>query len=247
MGDKIQMRFRKKTSPMKKFLIIIGILSIFATIFFLKFRLRNIEVSESEYYTKEELKSYVKTSFWDNNTLFLYLKLRFGDKIEIPFVQKIDTVYVDSSTLKLEVYYKKIIGSVNYMNENIYFDKDGQVLEVSEKTIDNVPLFTGIHFKRMNLHEPLGVEDSSIFSKIMNISQLLSRYKLTIDKVSFDFNQNVTLYTKDIKVLLGNRTSYDEPIVELTGILPKLAGLKGELNLSEYTSGKNSITFKKTK
>ena len=99
----------------------------------------------------------------------------------------------------------------------------------------------------MNLHEPLGVEDSSIFSKIMNISQLLSRYKLTIDKVSFDFNQNVTLYTKDIKVLLGNRTSYDEPIVELTGILPKLAGLKGELNLSEYTSGKNSITFKKTK
>ena len=245
MGDKTQMRFRKKTSPMKKFLIIVGILGILVTIFFLKFRLKNIEVSESEYYTKEELTNYVKTDFWDDNTLFLYLKLKFGDKIDIPFVQKIKTNYVNSNTLKLEVYYKKIVGCVNYMNENIYFDKDGQVLEISEEAIENIPLFTGINFKRMNLYEPLGVEDSSIFSKIVNISQLLSRYELTIDKVSFDLYQNVTLYTKDIKILLGNRTTFDEPIAELTGILPKIETLKGELDMSEFTSGQKNIPFKK--
>ncbi len=245
MGDKIQMRYRKKTSPVKKFLIIIGILGVLLIIFCVKFRLKNIEVSESEYYTKEEITSYIKNSVWDNNTLLLYFKLRFKDKIEIPFVQKLEVDYVNSNTLKIEVYYKKIVGCVNYMNENIYFDKDGQVLEISEDAIENIPVFTGINFKRMNLYEPLGVEDKSVFSRIMNISQLLSRYELTIDKVGFDLDQNVTLYTKDIKVMLGNRTSYDESIAELTGILPKLVDLKGELDMSEYTSGQSNIPFKK--
>ena len=246
MGDKIQMRFRKKTSPVKKFLIIIGLLGVFVTIFCFKFRLKNIEVSESDYYTKEQITSHVKSSLLDNNTLFLYLKLRFGDEIEIPFVQKIESFYVDSSTLKLVVHYKKIVGSVKYMNENIYFDKDGQVLEISEESIENIPLFTGVNFKRMNLYEPLGVDDKSIFSRIVNISQLLTRYEITVDKVNFDLNQNVTLYTKDIKILLGNRTSYEEPIAELTGMLPKLVDLKGELDLSEYTKGQNNIPFKKS-
>lgn len=247
MGDKIQMRYRKKTSPVKKFLIIISILGIFVAIFFWKFQLKNIEVSESEYYTKEELIGFVKADVWDNNTLFLYLKLRFGDKIDIPFVQKIETDYVNSNTLKLNIHYKKIAGCVNYMNEYIYFDKDGQVLEISEEAIENIPLFSGIPFKRMNLYEPLGVEDSTVFTKIMNISQLLTRYQLAIDKVSFDYNQNVTLYTKDIKILLGNRTSYEEPIAELTGILPKLVDLKGELDMSGFMVGQKHIPFKKTK
>ena len=246
MGDKIQMRYRKKTSPMKKFLIIIGVLCVFVAIFCFKFQLKNIEVSESEYYTKEEITSYIKSGFLDNNTLFLYLKLRFGDEIEIPFMQKIETEYVDSNTLRLKLHYKKIVGCVNYMNEYIYFDKDGQVLEISEKPIENIPLFSGVNFKRMNLYEPLGVEDSSVFKRIVNISQLLTRFELTIDKVSFDASQNVTLYTKDIKILLGNRTSYEESIGELTGILPKLEGLKGELDMTEFTFGQNNIPFKKS-
>lgn len=245
MGDKIQMRFRKKTSSLKKFLIVLCILIILAAIFFFMFRLKNIEVSESEYYTKEELTRYVKTSVWDTNTLFFYFKLKFGEKIDIPFVQKIETQYVDNNTVKLNVHYKKIVGCVNYMNEYIYFDKDGQVLEISEEAIENIPLFTGIHFKRMNLYEPLAVEDNKVFSKIVDISQLLTRYELTMDKVSFDLNQNVTLYTKDIKILIGNRTSYDEPIAELTGILPKLKGLKGVCDMIGYTPGQKNITFKK--
>lgn len=246
MGDKIQMRFRKRTSSLKKFLIVLCILTILAAIFFFMFRLKNIEVSESEYYTQEDLTRYVKNSVWDNNTLFFYFKLKFGDKIDIPFVQKIDTQYVDSNTVKLIVYYKKIVGCVNYMNEYIYFDKDGQVLEISEEAVDSIPLFTGINFKRMNLYEPLAVEDNTVFSKIVDISQLLTRYELTMDKVSFDINQNVTLYTKDIKILLGNRTSYDESIAELTGILPKLEGLKGECDMTDYSPEQKNIPFKKT-
>ncbi len=245
MGDKIQMRFHKKTSPVKKILIVVAIFVILTAIFFLKFQLKNIEVSDSEYYTKEEIKKYVKTDMWDNNTVFFYLKLRFGNEINIPFVQAIETKYVDSNTVKLVVHYKKIVGCVNYMNENIYFDKDGQVLEISKDAIENIPLYTGINFEKMNLYEPLAVKDKTVFSKIVDISQLLARHEITVDKVGFDLNQNVTLYTKDIKVLLGNRTTYDEAISELTGILPKLEGLKGELDMTEFKPGHKNIPFRK--
>lgn len=245
MGDKIQMRYHKKTSPVKKIMIVVVLLVMVIAIFFFKFQLKNIEVSDSEYYTKEEITNYVKTDMWDKNTVFFYLKHRFGDQIDIPFVQAIETKYVDSNTIKLVVHYKKIVGCVSYMNENIYFDKDGQVLEISKEAIENIPLYTGISFEKMNLYEPLAVKDNTVFSKIVDISQLLLRHKLTVDKVGFDLNQNVTLYTKDIKVLLGNRTTYDEAIAELTGILPKLEGLKGELDMTEFEPGQKNIPFRK--
>lgn len=246
MGKKVQMRFHKRWSPIQIFSFGIGILAVLVFIFFYTFRLEEIQFDECDYYTKEELLEYFKQEQWDNNTILFYTKIHYRNEIEIPFIQKIDIKYVNKNTVKIELYEKSIVGCVEYMNEYIYFDKDGKVLEISKDRVEEIPLFYGLNFSEMKLYDYIAISDMDMFTRMKDISQLIQRYELPIDKVLFDTYQNVTLYTNDIKVLLGNRTTYDEQIAEFSSIYPKIAELKGELDLKNFTPGQEQIIFRET-
>lgn len=247
MGKKIQMRFGKRRSLLQKVLIVAGILVVLLGVFYFSFRLKNIEIDDCAYYTKEELVKYMKKDGWDNNTVLFYLRNKDKKQSEIPFIQKLVVKYQDRNSVKIRIYEKPIIGCIEYMNEYIYFDKDGKVLEISSKRMKDIPLYSGISFKKMSLYDTLAVENTDIFKKILDISQLIEKDRIPIERVVFDSEENVTLYYKNIKVLLGNRTTYDDPMAELVNILPKLKKLKGELDMKTFKSGQSSIIFKETK
>lgn len=247
MGEKVQMRFHRRMSLSQKLIFGIGMIACILLIFFYTFRLEEIQVEESNYYSKEEIITYLKKSYWDNNTLLFYWNVGYRYDIDIPFIQQIDIQYVNRNTVKIELYEKSVVGCVEYMNEFVYFDKDGKVLEISTERIEDIPLFTGVNFSEMKLHDSLNVSDVELFEVIKNISQRIQLLKVPVDKVYFDIYQNVTLYTKDIKVLLGNRTNYDEQIAELVSILPEISDLKGELDLRDFSPGQEQIIFRETK
>lgn len=247
MGSKVQMRFHKRKSPWKKIIIIVGVIIGLGIIIFMSSNLVTIEVKDTEHYTKEELQQYFVKNIFESNTFILYYKLTYGEPIDIPFVQKYDVQFVDRHTIAIDVYEKPIVGCIGYMNEYVYFDKDGKVLEVSEEKLEGVPLITGVHISEMKLYDKLVVDNNQVFKKIMALSQLINRYKLSIDKVTFDSSLNVTLVAKDVRVLLGNRKTYDEPISELTQMLPKLKNRKGELDMIDFELGQKQTIFREDK
>ncbi len=53
--------------------------------------------------------------------------------------------------------------------KNVYFDKDGIVVESSDQEIEGVPLIKGLTFDRLTMHQALNVKDASIFGTILNI------------------------------------------------------------------------------
>ncbi len=247
MGGKVQMKFWNNFSPLKKILLIFGILAVMLILFYFSFSLKNIEIDECAYYTKDELLEYIQTDGWDHNTVFFCLDNKFNEEHDIPFIQKISVSYVNRNSVKIRLYEKPIVGCIEYMNEYIYFDKDGKVLEISSNRLEGITLFGGVNFSEMHIYDTLAVKDKEIFKKIMDLSQLIDKYEVSIDKVMFDSKQNVMMYSDKVRIALGNRTSYEDQIAELVNMLPKLIGLSGELDMRDYQQGQDSTIFKETK
>ena len=91
--------------------------------------------------------------------------------------------------------------------------------------------------------EPLPVEDDSIFNHILDISQLLSKYGISAEKIYFDAEYNITLYFGEARIKLGNTDYIDEKITKLKMILPEIVDKKGVLKMENYTSSSTNVTF----
>lgn len=51
-----------------------------------------------------------------------------------------------------------------------YFDKDGIIVESTSETLPGVPKIAGLSFGHIVLHQPLPVEDISVFNEILNLT-----------------------------------------------------------------------------
>ena len=81
---------------------------------------KNIEIDEGKNYTEDEVKGLVFKNIFDYNTVCLFLKYRYSEQEEIPFLEYIDVQWKDKNSVKIKLYDKNIIGCTNYMNEYIY-------------------------------------------------------------------------------------------------------------------------------
>ena len=204
-------------------------------------------IDEGSNYTKDEIKDMVMDGMLDHNSIYLFLKYRYSEQKKIPFIEYIDVSWVDATTVKIKVFDKKIIGCTSYMNQFIYFDKDGLVVETSNKRQNTIPYITGLNFEEVKLYKKIKVKDEEIFDVILAVTQQISKYKLDIGEINFDKNYNMTLYSGDITILLGKKEAYDEQLAKLQNMLKeaKKKNVKGALHMENYVEGQNRIIFNK--
>lgn len=233
---------------MKK--IVLLLLLLFLILFFLfYFRIEKININGCNYYTEEQIKEKIFTSKLEYNSIYLYIKYRYFKAKDIPFIQKVTIERVNNHEVNLNVYEKSLVACIRYMSEYIYFDKDGIVLESSPNKIEEIPYVTGVNFDSFTLYEKLKVKEDGIFDTILELSQLLKQYKLTVDKISFNHKDEVSLTSGQISVLLGKHQFYDEQIATLSSILwqAKEQQLTGVLDMKNYKAGDDVIFKKKEK
>ncbi|MBQ0042771.1 MAG: cell division protein FtsQ [Lachnospiraceae bacterium] len=208
-----------------------------------KHTIENIYVEGNIHYTNEQIIDMVMTDPMDYNSLFLSMKYSGKEIRDIPFIEKLDVNVLEPDTIKLMVYEKSLAGYVEYLGRFIYFDKDGIVVESTKvKTLD-IPLVSGLKFESVTLYEQLPVENPEVFDKVLDITKLLSKYKLSTDRIYFSENRDMTLYFGGVRVLLGDGSSIDEKITKLQYILPELEGHQGALDMQNYTGADDTITF----
>ena len=235
-----------KTTKAKVYITFFGIMIAFFIYISLTI-VDNVIVDEGKHYTKNEVKNMVIKSVFDYNSVYLFLKNRYNEQEPIPFVEYIDVIWVDKNTIKLKVYDKNIIGCTNFMNEYVYFDKDGYVVETSSKKEDEIPYITGIDFEELTLNSKIKVADEDIFELILNVTQQISKYELQIDEINFDKNYNLTLYSGGVTILLGKQKTYDEQLAKLKSTLEEAnkEKLSGVLHMEKYKEGQDRIIFDK--
>lgn len=202
-----------------------------------------IYVEGNVHYTEEEIIDMVMEGRYGNNSLLLSLKYKDRSVEGVPFVEKMDVSVLDPHTIKIEVYEKALAGYVEYLEKCMYFDKDGIITEISEKKTAGVPQVTGLKFDHVLLFEPLPVEDPGIFRSILNITQLVNKYNLRVDRIYFGSDGTLTLYFDEVRVALGTGDNLDEKIMRLQYMLPNLEGKSGVLKMENYTEETKNTSF----
>lgn len=209
------------------------------------YTITTVYVEGNVHYTNEEIMDMVMNGRYGHNSIFLSLKYRDRGIDDIPFIQTMDVSIEAKDTVRITVYEKAIAGYVTYLGRYIYFDKDGIVVETSEEETAGIPQVTGLNFEHIILHEPLPVENQEVFNDILNITQMLDKYSLAVDKIYFSPDYQVTLLFGEVRVALGESNDIDEKIMVIQYMLPDLEGEKGTLNLREYTEDTKMISFEK--
>lgn len=207
---------------------------------------QNIIIEGNQKYTNDEMINFIFESDWDRNPFVLYYKTKYGKQKTIPFVDEYEVEIVSLKNVKITVYEKKIIGYVSYTGANMYFDKDGTVVESSNELLEGIPKITGLTFESIVLYEKLPVEDDEVFELILDTTQTLQKYNIAVDKIYISDGKEVTLYMGEIEVLLGKNEDMNDKIRSLNDMLPNLEGLSGTLDLRVYNENTTGYTFKKS-
>ena len=234
---------RKKKRLFIISIIVAALIAACAAVYF-GFRTDKITYVGNSHYSNEEMTSRI----FGNDTPNTVLYTLFGNKKKtIPFIQKYDVEIQWPRGMYITVYEKAVIGYIRYMGCNMYFDKDGIVVESSTETFEKVPEIIGLKFNSIVLDSKLEVGDDEVFRHILDLTQSFDKYDINVDKVYFDSSYNITLYMGDVKVSLGNSKDFTDRLFELKQLSARFGTLKGTLYLDEYNGDESSIIFKREK
>lgn len=238
---------RKRGKPIALILILLLAAAVAAVFIFINYRYKitNITITGSDRYTYEQLYEYVFENRNDENLLWFRYTNSRAPKPDIPFISQVDYVTKMPGTIEVTVYEKSIVGYVSYKDSNMYFDKDGTVVESSAELLDGVVKVEGLDFNSIVVHEKLKVPDMEIFSVLNDLTQYFRKYGITVDSVSVGEDSSLSLAVGEVKVLLGQYDSdMADKVYELGCMMDKLDGLKGTLYLDKYDKNTSNIIFK---
>ena len=252
--------------------IVLGILAALLS-FINYYSLQNVTVLGNVHYTEEEIRAEVTKGIFGKNTWAVsHLKSSFmPDDMEL--IDQIDVTMKDHHTLQITVQERQLIGYVQYLDCNLYFDSEGRVMDSVIREEENgtdaadgesealtaeavgktatsfvaamkeAPLITGLSFTHAQLHEILPVSDDSVFYTILGIARMINKYDINPDEVNFDENMQITLTYGNLTVNLGKDELIEEKLTRMAAILPSIEGKSGVLHMEDYTSGTQNIVF----
>ena len=228
-------------------LAVLAVLFILGLSFAGVFRVRQVTVTGNAYYTKEEVVDLLLDEGSLQNTLLVYLRYKYQEHPEIPFIDDFEVTMDSWQSLKIRVYEKNMVGYVRYLGQNVYFDKDGIVVESSTQELEGIPQISGVTFDSLAIHQPLSVEDPTIFDTILSITKLLTKYDLDPDEIRFGAGGELFLQLGDVKVALGTGENLDEKISRLKQLEGDLKDKSGTLHMENYTDETTHISLESAK
>lgn len=112
--------------------------------------------------------------------------------------------------------------------------------------LEDIPRIEGLNAVSASVGEQLPVSDTAIFETLDALTRLLDRFELWPEQVNVSEEMELTLiYEENIRILLGGEEYLEEKITKLSGILPQLEGLSGELHLEDVDERNGDAVFAK--
>jgi len=230
---------------MKKLITFFIVLLIIcgAVTYLMTFKIETVNVEGCAMSSEDAVREAVEEAAPYDNSFLLMIKSKFVSIEDIPFVAKLDIEYTSKTQIDVTVYEKSIAGCIEYMESYVYFDRDGIVLEASKSRIENVPCIEGLDISSWELGEALPLESKKKFNTILDITQLIEKYELSIDGISFTSDGEIVLTTGNITVMLGDGSNLAVQLMNLGNILEGVEGMSGTLYMKEYSSTDKSVSF----
>ena len=210
------------------------------------FHVDEVKITGNSFYSEEEIKELVIGEY-PNSLYLVFLYDYLGGK-EIPFVDSVEVVMKAPNNIHIRVYEKTLIGYVQYMGSNLYFDKDGTVVESSDEVLEGIPCIKGLKFDTLTLNQALNVDNEEVFELLLSMNQMMQKYELSPDAITLKNNSTeIVLTFGQVRINLGEGARMDEKAARIKTLLPDLEDKSGVLHMEEYTNDSTNISFIKEK
>ncbi len=241
----LQMIKRKNILKIPLLILLAAMIILLAVVFGL-FHIREVDVVGNEFYSAQEIQKMVMSDSLAENSLYLLWKYSNPQTAEsLPFLSGVEVSLICPYHVQIKVYEKTIAGYLLDSGSMVYFDIDGNVVEISTEERDGIPPFSGIGIVQPVVGEALPVEDDEFLRDITEAARMIHQSGLHPDEVHFDENRDLILYFGTKRVLLGDSSYLEEKLLELTSIYPEMEGLSGTLHMENFTPDTTTVSFKK--
>lgn len=226
--------------------ITVGLIVTALAVVFGLFHVRSADVIGNEFYSAEEIQKMVMSDSLAENTLYLLWKYSDPDAADsLPFLSSVEIEMISPYHVQIRVYEKTIAGYLMYSGTRVYFDTDGNVVEISGEERDGITPFSGVSIGEPEVGKRLPVEDEDFLYDIVEAARLIHQSGLKPDEIHYDDKQELMLYFGARRVLLGGSSYMEEKIQDLTAIYPEMEGLSGTLHMENFTPDTTAVSFKK--
>ena len=208
---------------------------------------KKIKIDGLSYYTEAEVRKAVAENGYINNSVAYYLKCKIAQPTLLPFIDSIHVNINAADSITIHVKEKKRAGCLQYNGKYVYFDKNGYALESYEKKYDDVPLVTGLKYDKLEMQEKIDVKDKKVFSYLLELTTAIDKYKLPIDQIHIQDNGNALFISGKITVDLYDKKDLDVKIPELSGMLKKVKGKSGTIDMRYFSEDHKIAIFQPKK
>lgn len=247
-GNLKQERIKKKKRKIRLaiFLSVLILFAIAAFVIIEVFTVQNVEVEGNALYDDSKITKTVLNDEYSWNTLYVYLKYRFLETEMVPFIDTMEVSIKNPHTLHIMVYEKGIIGYVfdSWTGKNVYFDKDGFVVELSNNIISDVPRVEGMEISDVVLYEELPIEKEDL-RDLLTLTQTLKRNGITPDCIRYGEAYSPVLIYGDARISVGDENLLTPKVARIVKILPTIRSMSGVLHMESWTSEATNIVFEK--
>lgn len=229
-------------------IIAVLVIAVLLLVLIFVFRIRDFSVSvagESRH-TSEEIRNDLSYDFLTRNTLYFAWKYRNAtEEPRTPYLQSVRAKILSPSSVQVIIQEKSLVGRVLYNGSNVYFDRGGNVLEITNDVYEEIPLITGVTMDMPELYKKLPVNSTTLRNTMLSIAELMLESKLNPDEISFDEQSNIFINIGTVVVALGQDEYLEEKVSNLETIYDKVAAQTGTLNMTAFTGKNETITFTK--
>lgn len=230
--------------------ILLGIFAVLALTIFIIIsacKIKDIEVKGVDTYTQAEIQKAIKDNGYVNNTLFYTLKCKLRKPELLPFVNSFDIKIKDANHLVVTVHEKKRAGCIEDKGKYVYFDKQGYMLESHVKKFENIPMVTGLTYKKLEIGEKIPIKKQAVFKYLLQLTTAIDKHNITVSRLRIEKDGNILLLYRKLTVNLGDKKDLDLKMPELIGIFEKLKEKNGTIDFTYFDEYQKRILFKPKK
>ncbi|MCR4605014.1 MAG: hypothetical protein K5639_03350 [Eubacterium sp.] len=226
--------------------IIVAIVVTIVLLLWFVFKIDTVTVEGNTFFSNNEVEQTYSSKWWQKNMLTYFIFNKLGADTDPEYVRESEVTFPEFRAVHIKIYEKSILAGVKYANHYIYFDKDGMVLETTDKPKDGIAYFVSDDITDFSLYQTISTGRQDLLSQMINLAGRLTYYKIDWDTVEIDKEGKATLKTDKVSVLLGRKNDYDEVLSVLPDVLKTAVATKkkGEIDLTNYKPGA-TIIFKK--
>ncbi len=235
-------RIRKKRQRLIR-LVSVLLLAAAVLIMIFVFQVKTVVVTGNMRWSGREIAEGLSYDFLTQNTLFLMWKHRNGEAPErLPYLSSLKIKLDAPSKITVTVTEKTLAGYI-CGDQNLYFDEEGIILEISDEIYDGIPAVTGVNMGEPVLYQKVPTESSAQLRTILSITQLLRYQELTAQEIRFAENMDITVRIGNVDAMLGQDEYLEEKIANLRAILDVMNGTSGTLHMESFTGKNEPVSF----